>query len=195
MDEFIGAIKAFGFNFPPKGWAFCDGQILPISQNQALFALLNNTFGGDGRTTFALPDLRGRSIVHAGTGTDLSQVKWGEKGGNETATLTLANLPSHSHQLVSGLAAIHTVTTISTGAGPAINETDGGKLPFTSGGTAPNIFSEQGSYTDIVGGIASHSKVSGTTSNAGYNNSFGIRDPYLGVYTSICLYGVFPPRD
>ena len=195
MDEFIGVVKAFGFNFPPRGWAFCDGQLLSISQNQALFSLLGTTYGGDGQTTFGLPDLRGRSIVHPGRGNGLSQIVQGQKGGAETVTLLLSNMPSHSHSLVSGMAQINTMTTVATGAGLAVNETDGGTLPFMAGGSALNIYSEGGTYTDVVGGVSSHSTISGTTSNSGYGNSTPIRDPYLGVYTSVCLYGIFPPRD
>ena len=99
MEPFLGQIQPFGFNFAPRGWAQCDGQILPISQNTALFSLLGTTFGGDGRTTFALPDLRSRSIVHIGTGAGLDNIKWGERGGATTHTLTLAQMPSHNHNV------------------------------------------------------------------------------------------------
>ncbi|MCB0630228.1 MAG: phage tail protein, partial [Lewinella sp.] len=97
MEPFLGQIQPFGFNFPPRGWAFCDGQLLAISSNTALFSLLGTMYGGDGRTTFALPDLRGRSIVHIGTGPGLSHITQGEKGGRENVTLTTANMPSHNH--------------------------------------------------------------------------------------------------
>ena len=96
-DPFLAQIMMFGGNFAPRGWAFCDGQLLPISQNTALFSLLGTTFGGDGRTTFQLPDLRGRYPIHPGTGPGLSQRRWGERGGAETTTLTQAEMPSHDH--------------------------------------------------------------------------------------------------
>lgn len=96
-DPFLGQILMVGFGFAPRGWAHCDGQLLPISQNQALFSLLGTTYGGDGRTTFALPDLRGRSALHVGRGPGLSDVRWGEKGGAESVMLTSTQIPSHTH--------------------------------------------------------------------------------------------------
>ncbi|WP_372792596.1 phage tail protein [Lutibacter sp.] len=99
MDPFLAEIIMFGGNFAPRGWAFCDGQLLPISSNQALFSILGTTYGGDGRTTFALPDLRGRVPIHPGTGNGLSTYRLGQKGGTQTNTLTTNNLPSHSHTI------------------------------------------------------------------------------------------------
>ena len=89
----------FAGNFAPRSWAFCDGQLLPIAQNQALFSILGTTYGGDGRTTFALPDLRGRAAIHPGTGPGLSNRQLGERGGSETNTLTLPQLPTHTHTI------------------------------------------------------------------------------------------------
>ena len=94
MEPFIGQIMMVGFNFPPRGWAFCDGQLLAINQNQALFSLLGTTYGGDGRTTFALPDMRSRSPMHMGTGPGLSNVRLGQKGGTELNTEANHN---HTH--------------------------------------------------------------------------------------------------
>jgi microcystin-dependent protein len=99
MDPFIGQIIMFAGNFAPRGWAFCDGQLLPIAQNSALFSILGTTYGGDGRSTFALPDLRGRVPLHPGRGPGLSEVRLGDKGGAESVTLTEAQLPSHSHPM------------------------------------------------------------------------------------------------
>lgn len=96
-EPFIGEIVFFGGNFAPRGWAFCDGQLLPISQNAALFSILGTTYGGDGRTTFALPDARGRVLIHPGNGPGLSNYNLGQRGGAETNTLTVNQLPSHSH--------------------------------------------------------------------------------------------------
>ncbi len=98
MEPFIGQIVMFGGNFAPRGWAFCEGQLLPIAQNTALFSLIGTIYGGDGRTTFALPDLRGRAPIHMGQGPGLSPRKQGEKGGEENVTLTTINTPSHNHQ-------------------------------------------------------------------------------------------------
>ena len=96
-DPFLGEIIMFGGNFPPRGWAFCDGQLLPISQNAALFSLLGTNFGGDGRTTFGLPDLRGRSPIHIGSGPGLDSIRIGEKDGREFHTMSIQQLPSHKH--------------------------------------------------------------------------------------------------
>jgi microcystin-dependent protein len=96
-DPFLAEIRIMSFNFPPRGWALCNGQLLPINQNQALFALLGTTFGGDGRVNFALPDLRGRTPIHVGSGHTL-----GERGGEQAHTLSIAELPAHAHGLQAG---------------------------------------------------------------------------------------------
>ena len=96
-DPFLGEIRVTGFNFAPRGWALCDGQLLPINQNTALFALLGTQFGGNGQTTFALPDLRGRVPIHQGQGPGLTPRTIGETGGAESATLNVAQLPPHTH--------------------------------------------------------------------------------------------------
>ena len=96
-EPFIAEIIMFGGNFAPRGWAFCDGQLLAINTNQALFSLLGTTYGGDGRTTFGLPDLRGRVPVHPGTGPGLTQRRLGEKGGTETNTMNINQMPEHNH--------------------------------------------------------------------------------------------------
>jgi microcystin-dependent protein len=97
-QPFLGEINYFAGNFAPRGWAFCDGQLLDISQNQALFSLLGTTYGGNGRTTFALPAMRGRVLVHPGTGPGITAKSWGQKSGAESVTATIANLPSHNHR-------------------------------------------------------------------------------------------------
>ena len=98
-EPFLAEIQIFGFNFAPRGWALCDGQILPINQNQSLFSLLGTTYGGDGETTFGLPDLRGRGAMHEGSGPGLSPKMLGQKGGAETVTLAPAEIAAHSHAL------------------------------------------------------------------------------------------------
>lgn len=99
MESFVAQIMLFGGNFAPRGWAFCDGQLLPISSHPALFSLLGTAYGGDGKTTFALPDLRGRVPMHAGSGPDLTPRKIGQKVGQETVHLTVAEMPEHNHDL------------------------------------------------------------------------------------------------
>ena len=98
-DPFVAEIRIFGFNFAPKGWATCDGQLLPISQNTALFSLLGTTYGGDGKSTFALPDLAGSAPLHPGQGPGLSLYDLGQQGGSETVTLLESEMPAHSHTL------------------------------------------------------------------------------------------------
>ena len=107
MDPFIGQIVMFGGNFAPRGWALCDGQLLPISQHSALFSILGTTYGGDGRTTFALPDLRGRNAMHPGTGAGLTPRVLGQRGGQESVTLTAAEMPSHHHGVVAATGGVN----------------------------------------------------------------------------------------
>lgn len=171
MEPFIGQIQAFGFNFAPRGWAMCEGQLLPISQNTALFSLLGTTFGGDGRTTFGLPDLRGRSIVGMGNGPGLSNISWGERGGSENHTLSTAQMPNHNHSVQVGV------------------NTSVGTEPDPTGILAnqPNAYAEDPTSGAHLGGV--------TQSNVGGGQSFGIRSPYLGINVCIALQGVFPSRS
>jgi len=190
MEQFLGQIQAFGFNFPPKGWAFCDGAILSIAQNTALFSLLGTTYGGNGQTTFGLPDLRGRSIVHPGTGPGLQPVVQGQVGGTESVTLLTTNMPAHTHIMNT----VTAKTVIATTTGSPINETDGNTLGFGSGGTFPNMYSENTpDPTNFVGGVST--TLTGTPSIAGGSQPFPSRSPYLGIYTSIALVGIFPSRN
>jgi len=170
MDPFIGQIQAFGFNFAPQGWARCEGQILAIAQYQALFALIGTTYGGDGRTTFALPDLRGRSIVGPGNGPGLSPISWGQRSGAENLTLTVNNMPSHNHGVT---------VSVNTGNGEEANST--GILSSHAG-----AFNEESSGA-VLGGVNS--------TNTGGNQSANIRNPYLGIYYCIALVGIFPSRS
>lgn len=172
MDPFIGEIVMFGGNFAPRGWALCDGQLLAISQNTALFSILGTTYGGDGRTTFALPDLRGRAPMHAGNGPGLTDRKLGAKVGNEQTTLNITNMPSHSHSM-----------TAST-SGPAQGDPSGGSLP-TNGRGEPNI------YAAGAGTVAMGS----STTPAGGNLPFSNIQPSLCVNYIIATVGVFPSRS
>src|SRR3954447_4813658 len=99
-DPFVAEIRMFPFNFPPKGWAFCDGQLMPLSQNTALFSLLGTTYGGDGKSTFALPDLQGSAPMHPGQGPGLSLHDLGEMSGSQTVTLLTSEIPAHSHSVL-----------------------------------------------------------------------------------------------
>ncbi len=172
MQPFLGQIQAFGFNFPPRGWALCDGQLLPIASNTALFSLLGTTFGGDGRTTFKLPDLRGRSIVHVGNGPGLSTISWGEVGGRENIALAVGNLPAHNHTTTMNLGG----TAEESGAGHFI-------------GSSGTLFAEdaQAGSTLNAGAI--------TSGNTGSGNAYNNRNPFTGIYVCIALEGVYPSRN
>lgn len=188
MEPFIGQIQAFGFNFAPRAWAKCDGQLLAISSNTALFSLLGTAFGGDGRTTFGLPDLRGRSIVHTGHGPGLSTIVWGEKGGVEQLYVTQANMPAHAHSLTNGVA---NVTVYTTDNQSPTSETDGGENTLGTSGQMPQIYRENPIISDKLGGV----QISGTTNIVGANMPLQSRNPFLGINVCIALYGIFPSRS
>jgi microcystin-dependent protein len=180
MEPFLGGIYLVGFNFPPKGYAFCNGQLLPISQNTALFSLLGTTYGGDGQTTFALPNLQSRVPIHMGQGPGLSPYVIGQTGGVETVTLTAAQMPYHNHNinvnsLVGNTAA---VSGSYLAAGPAT-------------GSGPNA-SQINSYTTTA---PNATLAASAVSNAGGGQPHGIIQPYLVVSYIIALQGVFPSRN
>lgn len=197
MEPFLGMIQAFGYNFSPRGWAFCQGQLLSIAQNSALYALLGTTFGGDGQTTFGLPDLRGRVIVGAGQGPGLTPIAYGEVGGVESVTILSSNMPTHNHQIINGNGQAGTVavsTTVQTvNNSNSTSESDNGNNALGTGGSMQAIYRESPSGGDFLGGVTS--SITGTTSAVGANTPINIRNPYLGVYYSIALEGIFPSRN
>ena len=188
MEPYIGQIQPFGFNFPPRGWAFCDGQLLAISSNTALFSLLGTTFGGDGRTTFGLPDLRGRSIVGAGHGPGLDSITWGERGGNYLETLNVQNMPNHNHT-ATATGTMNTYFAPPTGFANS-NQPAGRYLGAPASPT--NIYTDQTPNGSMNAGAVS---VDVTIGNNGGGQPFNIRNPFLGIYVSIALVGLFPPRN
>ena len=174
-EPFIAEIKMFGGNFAPRGYAFCDGQILAISQNQALFALLGTTYGGDGRTTFALPDLRGRVAIHPGSGLGLSRYNLGQRGGVETVTLTANQMPSHTHGItVKGTDAAGDSETPAASSHAVKNRTD------QYGTATPNVDMKEGSAI---------------AANTGGSQAHENRSPFLGINHIIALQGIFPSRN
>jgi microcystin-dependent protein len=175
-DNFIGNIMLVGFNFAPRGYAFCQGQLLPIAQNTALFSILGTTYGGNGQTTFGLPDLRGRAAIGQGQGAGLSDVSLGEQSGVESKALTGANLPAHTHALnvQSGQG-----TTGTPGAGVALAQTT------LDDGTPINSYSSAAPNTTLA--TASIGSSAGTP--------LPIRNPYVGMNYVICLQGVYPSRN
>ena len=173
-DPFVAEIRIFPFNFAPKGWAWCDGQLLPLSQNTALFSLLGTTYGGDGKSNFALPDLQGRAPMHPGQGPGLSLHDLGETGGSETVTLLESEIPSHPHTIFA-----------STNAA----DEEGTKLPT---GAIPGA--QQGSnqmYTALANPVAFNESA---LAPAGGDQPHNNMQPYLTFFFCIALQGVFPPR-
>jgi microcystin-dependent protein len=173
-DPFVAEIRIFPFNFAPKGWAFCDGQLIPISQNTALFSLLGTVYGGDGKSTFALPDLQGRAPVHPGQGSGLSLHDLGETGGSETVTLLESEIPTHTHTL---MASIEDGTQGTLTPGITVASSVGGTLYQTN--TSANL-------VDMNAGA-----IRPTGSGGPHNNL----QPYLTFNFCIALQGVFPPRS
>jgi len=170
---FLGEIRMFGGNFAPRGWALCNGQLLAISQNTALFSLLGTTYGGNGVTTFALPDLRGRVPNHFGQGPGLSNYTQGQVGGTENVTLLQGNLPAHSHP-------VNAVAAGGNQASPAAN------LPaIESTGTSLNFSSSAANATMNAA----------TIGNAGQNLPLPVIQPYLTINFIIALQGIFPSRN
>ena len=176
MTPFIAQIQPVGFNFAPRGWALCDHQLLSISAYSAVFSLVGTTFGGDGRTTFGVPGLRGRSPVHVGNGAGLSSINWGQVGGNENTTLTTANLPSHNH--TGDLHGFRGTGTSNNPSGNALSGPDDGSKIYQP--ETPN-------KTMVSGSV--------TTNNTGSSTQFSNRPPYLGIYYCFALTGVFPSRN
>ena len=171
MDPFVAEIRIFPFNFAPRGWAWCDGQLLPLSQNTALFSLLGTTYGGNGKSNFALPDLQGRAPMHPGQGPGLSLHDLGETGGEEMVTLLESEIPSHSH--ASHADAIDTADTNVPSQNASFAQSSGGTLYQSSQNAqlAPQALLP-------VGGDQPHNNL----------------QPYLTFYFNIALQGVFPPR-
>lgn len=169
-EPFLGEIRMAGFNFAPRGWALCNGQLLPIAQNTALFSLLGTTFGGDGRTTFALPNLQGRAALHYGQGPGLTNRTMGELAGQENHTLIATEMPAHNH-----LAACNNEA--ATSARP------GGQVPGPSGGNT--IYSATGD-----GNSMNPQMISSAGGSQPHNNM----QPYLVVNFIIATEGIYPSR-
>lgn len=171
-DPFVAEIRIFPFNFPPRGWAFCDGQLLPLSQNTALFSLLGTTYGGNGKSNFALPNMQGNAPMHPGQGPGLSLHDLGEMGGSATVSLLESEIPSHSHALMS-LPAPGNQPTPSGNTFARVT----GATPYLPPAGAP-LVSLSGNALSPAGGDQPH------------NNMM----PYLTLNFCIAMQGVFPPR-
>ena len=172
QEQYLGEIRMFAGNFPPKGWAFCNGQILPINQNQALFSLLGTTYGGNGQSNFALPDFRGKVPVHFGQGPGLSDYSLGQTGGSETATISIAQMPAHNHK-------VNAVTEEGNQNSPT------GNLPANT----KNLDKEYSAPTpDTTMNAAMIGKTGG-------GQPFSIKAPTNTVTFIIALTGIFPMRN
>ena len=174
MDPFVAEVRIFPFNFSPKGWAFCDGQILPLSQNTALFSLLGTTYGGDGKSNFALPNMQGNAPMHPGQGPGLSLHDLGETGGSDTVSLLESEIPSHSHtaRASSTQADVQQPTPTTSLARP------NGAVPYVPGSPQPALVTMNGNSLAPAGGDQPHNNM----------------QPYLTLNFCIALQGVYPPR-
>lgn len=194
-QPFIGQIIQGGWNFAPRGYALCNGQQLSIAQNTALFSLLGTNFGGNGQTTFGIPNLQSRSMVHWGTGPGLSPIQLGQTGGAENTTLTVNQMPAHTHaaSFNGSTSTLNASTTAGTTQAPAAGSVLG-RAKDGAGTVAPLIYAPAGSNAAIaLAGL----NVAGTVSNvaAGGSQPFSIRDPYQAVTHVIALQGIFPSRN
>lgn len=169
-EPFVGEIRMFAGNFAPRGWAFCDGQLLAVSQNDALFSLLGTIYGGDGRTTFGLPDMRGRIPIHAGHGPGLSERRLGAKAGAENVTLTVNQLPSHTHPARAS-------TAVGVEADPGGN--------VTAASTAVNLYFSE---------TADSNMRSDAITQSGGSRSHTNLQPFLCIHFIIALVGIYPSR-
>jgi len=169
-EPFLAEIRMFAGNFAPRGWTFCNGQLLPIAQNQALFSLLGTTYGGDGRTTFALPDLRGRAPLHPGLGAGLTSRVLGENSGGEAVKLEVDHMPAHVHP-------IRATTSTATATVPT------NRVLATASGR--NVYGTNAN-TPMAGGMIRE---------AGGGQPHGNMQPWLGLHFIIALFGIYPARN
>jgi microcystin-dependent protein len=175
MEGTIGEIRMFAGNFQPRAWAFCQGQLMSIAQNSALFSILGTTYGGDGQQTFALPNLAGRTSVGVGSSPGLTNYVLGEMLGHETQTLSQSTMPAHSHAMMA------------TSDGAATNVAAGASLASNPrGGTMPNIYEA---------GAANQVSMGSQTGPAGGNQPFSVIQPVLGMNFIICTEGMYPSRN
>ena len=170
-EPFIAEIRIFAGNFAPRGWAFCNGQLLPISQNTALFSLIGTTYGGDGRTTTALPNLEGRAPMHPGRGPGLTSRRLGERGGVETVTLTEAQMPNHNHAV--------------NASGRPVNAQNPTNLTYWGNGNSQYAPSSS-NVVPMSGGMLA---------DAGGSQAHNNMQPYIAINFIIALVGLYPSRS
>lgn len=183
MEQYLGEIRLIGFSYAPPGWALCNGQMLSIAQNSALFAILGTAFGGDGISTFGLPDLRGRVPINAGgpqgQGPGLQSYTWGESGGNEQVTLLLNQMPLHNHTMMADASTGTTADPNGANVAEVENPTGTGAFNSFTNGAAANPVSVSQNTITMAGGNLPHTNL----------------QPYLAVNFMIALVGIFPSRS
>lgn len=196
-DPYLGEIRMVGFTFAPAGWALCQGQTMPIQQNPALFSLLGTNYGGNGTSNYMLPDLQGRSPVGTGNGPGLTPIAVGEKGGNEKYTLTLNELPSHTHIATSSGGSTTTVSIPATTSNAGEAATPGPTTvlgPVAAGGRAGTLYSTATPNTTLAPFNVTVPAPSIQNGMTGKSLPTPLRNPYLGLTCIIALQGIFPPR-
>lgn len=183
MDPTMSEIRLFAGNFAPLSWAFCNGQLMSIAENTALFSLLGTIYGGDGQVTFGLPDFRGRAAIGTGQGGGLSAYDLGQMSGNNSVTLLMNNLPAHNH-----------VATVKAGSSAATFNTPANRYPASGNGvTSDSVQIQLGAYTAAAAGTMNPGMV--TITPAGSNAPVTVTNPYLGLNYIICTEGIYPSRS
>jgi len=200
MEGTIGEIRVFAANFAPKNWASCEGQLLPINSNTALFSILGTQYGGDGKTTFALPDLRGRTVLGIGQGAGLSNYAIGERTGMENVTLITPQMPVHNHGATGHVGDVTATATLygvndsggqdNPGGNFIAEDTGAGVTPYAASGTPVAMNAGAITITDVV-----VPPPSVTVGPAGSTMPHPNMQPSLVMYYVICMYGVFPARN
>jgi len=203
MDAFVGSIVAFGFNFAPYNWQQCNGQIINIQQNTTLFALLGTYYGGNGTSTFGLPNLQGRMAIGFGQGPGLAEYDLGETAGADTAALTLSTMPLHNHTtavtppggpISATLNAVAATGTLADPTGALIGGAKGiTTTNFIAPGGATGTMATQA--VSITGGTTTGVPTITLANSAGGNTPFSIHQPTLAINYSVCMYGIFPARS
>ncbi len=182
-DPFLAEITLFAGNFAPRGWAFCDGQLLSISSNSALFSLVGTIYGGDGRTTFGLPDLRGRAVIGPRHGPGLSSYREGQKGGVEYVILNSTQIPSHSHSAAGTVQASFVPPSFANSNQPAGRN-------FGAPGAGTNVYTNNANTTTMAA-----NNVSVAVGNTGGNGDHENRQPFQAINYIIALFGIYPSRN
>jgi microcystin-dependent protein len=197
MEGTIGEIRMFAGNFNPRTWAFCQGQIMSIATNTALFSILGTTYGGNGQTTFALPDFRGRVAVGAGTGSGLTNVQLGQIGGTETVTLLTTQIPAHIHTATAGTggtgtATLNAVTANGNTQNPSGNYLAASRTASVASYIASGTTAAMNAGSITLSNITAGAPTIGITGNSQPHSNM---QPYLGMNYVICLFGIYPSRN